>query len=1408
MKKKSGVLIFLTFVLIFAQLPGIHTNYVNASGNQNVQVTKIVNPSEILEGGEVEVTLNIQGSPDSTYVKPNDVILIIDRSGSMAPTYAPNNGEDKMKNAKEAAKGFIDLVDFTKHRVGVVDFASDVNNKNLSTNPAELKQYINGIQANGGTETDRAIDVARNLLRDHREEAKPVIILLTDGQANDSAKALEQARIAKSEGIVFYTIALLLKNEDPITSAPNLLMKEMATTSTHHHYVLGSVGLAEIYARIVEEIGIASAYDVKVTDSVSSEFEIVPDSYKDNIPQPVIENNTITWSFLELKNELLTFKYKIRHKDGAAAGNLPVGNQQIKVEYKDYLGDPHEYTVLQPTVKVNYYAPVITSVVKDSGLVHGGEQVVINGEHFRPNPKVHFGGTQITSVQYVSDTQLIVTAPPGIQGTVPIKVTNDDGQFSTADYSYYAIPEVISVLPAEGPVEGGTKVVINGNYFMTGAQVLFGDNLAIVTKTGAKTLEVTTPAGIAPGHVSVTVNNPNGTTVSIPEAFNYIQGPEITLISPNAGEITGGQQVTITGQRFAEGAKVYFNTKLVTSNFVSSSELTVTTPSWPSAEAVAVKVVNPNGQQSVVPNGYTYEDAKPVISSVSPSSGPMAGGTTISVKGSYFKSGAKVSWGETDIPAYTFVSSGEIRLKAPSWAKPETIDLKIVNPDGKEAEAKNAFQYLAPPDPILSSISPVSGLISGGTKITINGTNLPNDVKVYFDNQEVVPDSVTATKVMVTSPKWAAPEKVDIRIQTVTGFRATLADAFEYLPLPKPPAPVISSLSPSKGAVVGGNTVTINGSNFVNGLKLYFDEQELSYTFVSSSAIRIKAPAWTTAESVDVKIINPDTQVAERNDGYTYEPLPGPRLDSVSPKVGPIAGGTLVKLTGSNFNSETKVYLADLEIPAAFISSTEMRITTPEWGRNETVDIKVVNPDEQESKLSGAYTFEVPPPLPDPVITGLTPNRGPQEGGTVVSVKGANFTASSTLKFEDVVVAATMISSSELRIKTPAWSSAATVKVSITNEEGGTDTLNEAYTFEAPPEKPEPVVTSMNPSSVELPGNGVTAIINGQNFQSGAKVYFKDMELAATFLSASQLRIKTPAWSTAEQIDVKVVNPDGKPGVLPGGFTYLAPPPPPAPILTSVSPNTGVIMKSSIVTLTGNNFVNGAKVLFGNTEVSATFISKTQLRVSTPVWETPETVTVTVINPDDQRGELSNGFSFIHDEPPAITSLSPNTGLISGGGTVTVNGTNFKNGSKVLFGGQELTVTYVSASQLRIKVPAWSNPEAIDVIVINPDGQQSEVLIGGYVYTAPAAKPAPEVTNLSPATGSVKGGSTIIVNGKNFQNGAKVEINGIVVGATYLSSTQLRFKTPASAVSGPVPILVINPDGQVSDVLVDGFTYQ
>ena len=255
---------------------------------------------------------------DSTYVRPNDVILIVDKSGSMRE-------DNRLTAAKDATKEFIDLMDLNTHRVGIVDFSTNVSSYPLTNDATAAKNYVDTIQLGGGTETGAAVRKATAMLANHRPEAQPTIVILTDGAANNTSDALASAKAAQAAGITFYSIALLGPNEDPTTSEPNKLLKDMATSADHHHFVLGSVGLSEVYKKIVEEIGLASAYNVKITDTISPEFEIVPGSYDNNIPKPSVNGNTLEWDIKELKSKELTFTYQIRAKTTTEAGEYLLG---------------------------------------------------------------------------------------------------------------------------------------------------------------------------------------------------------------------------------------------------------------------------------------------------------------------------------------------------------------------------------------------------------------------------------------------------------------------------------------------------------------------------------------------------------------------------------------------------------------------------------------------------------------------------------------------------------------------------------------------------------------------------------------------------------------------------------------------------------------------------------------------------------------------------------------------------------------------------------------------------------------------------------------------------------------------------------------------------------------------------
>lgn len=120
-----------------------------------------------------EVTLRIEGKDTR---KTSDVVLVIDRSGSM-------RDYERMTAAKNAAKAFVSkLLPSDTTRIAVVSFASDVRPDQALTNNAEsLNRAINGLIANGGTFTQGGIKQAEAILANSNADYKH-IVLLSDGE--------------------------------------------------------------------------------------------------------------------------------------------------------------------------------------------------------------------------------------------------------------------------------------------------------------------------------------------------------------------------------------------------------------------------------------------------------------------------------------------------------------------------------------------------------------------------------------------------------------------------------------------------------------------------------------------------------------------------------------------------------------------------------------------------------------------------------------------------------------------------------------------------------------------------------------------------------------------------------------------------------------------------------------------------------------------------------------------------------------------------------------------------------------------------------------------------------------------------------------------------------------------------
>jgi hypothetical protein len=202
----------------------------------------------------------------------------------------------------------------------------------------------------------------------------------------------------------------------------------------------------------------------------------------------------------------------------------------------------------------------------------------------------------------------------------------------------------------------------------------------------------------------------------------------------------------------------------------------------------------------------------PTVLSITPTSGPTAGGTVVTIRGANFAAGATVAIGGVAATTVSVVSSTSIQATTGARAA-GAGDVSVVV-DGKASTLASAFTYVALPPPTLTAISPASGSTAGGTTVTLTGTNFAAGATVTIGG-------VAATGVTLVSPTSLravtgarAAGAVDA-VVSVGGQSATLAKGYTYLVPGVNPPPVITSLvvqssranAPSNFADVGEEVV-------------------------------------------------------------------------------------------------------------------------------------------------------------------------------------------------------------------------------------------------------------------------------------------------------------------------------------------------------------------------------------------------------------------------------------------------------------------------------------------------------------------------------------------------------------------------------------------------------------------------
>jgi hypothetical protein len=313
----------------------------------------------------------------------------------------------------------------------------------------------------------------------------------------------------------------------------------------------------------------------------------------------------------------------------------------------------------------------------------------------------------------------------------------------------------------------GQSVTVTGKGFTPGAQVDLGPGVTVkfTTFVSATTLtaHVVVAGNAAVGTRPVTVTLLDGRTVTCAACFTVAPGPQVSEVTPNAIGPGAVRAVTVAGSGFTSGMKVTVPASgvAVTSVIVVDAGHLTVTLSTAGAAAPGPRdliLTNPGDAGSVQCGGCFVVTAAPVVESVTP--GVLGGGalTTVTVSGSNFSEGARLSFAGTGVAvmSQSRVDANSITatLSVAGTAVAGDRVVSVVNADG--GKGSNSTVFAVSGAPTVTGITPNVVARGGTAQVTITGTNFVPGAAVSLSTGVTVTDVTVVDSTTITATVGAA----------------------------------------------------------------------------------------------------------------------------------------------------------------------------------------------------------------------------------------------------------------------------------------------------------------------------------------------------------------------------------------------------------------------------------------------------------------------------------------------------------------------------------------------------------------------------------------------------------------------------------------------------------------------------
>jgi len=787
----------------------------------------------------------------------------------------------------------------------------------------------------------------------------------------------------------------------------------------------------------------------------------------------------------------------------------------------------------------------------------------------------------------------------------------------------------------------------------------------------------------------------------------------------------------------------------------------------------------------------------PSITSISPSSS-LAGGAafTLTINGSNFMNSSTVQWNGSD-RVTTFVSSTQLTASiiASDVATASIANVTVTNPPPGGGVSTVATYTINNPVPAVTSISPTTKNVGdAGFTLTVNGSNFKNTSIIRLNGSDRPTTFVSATQL---TAQIAGSDLQTAITYGVTVFNPTPGGGLSNSTnlTVNNLVPALTSISPTtKTLNDAGFTLTLAGSNFVNGSVVRFNGSNRATTFFSSTQLtaQITAADLQAAGTFPITVFNAPPGGGTSNSVNLTVNNPVPTLSSISPNTKTAGEGDFtLTVNGTGYINGSVVKFNGSNRTTTFVNSTQLtaQILASDIASAGTFPITVFNPTPGGG-TSSSVNLTVGSVVVNPTATlsSISPtSKTAGDAAFTLTVNGINLISSSVVRWNDSDRTTTFVSSTQVTAQIAAAdvATAGTATVTVFNPAPGGG-LSNSLNF------------TINPPGAVGYEADVAPRPNGSN--NGA-VAISDWVQTGRFSAG----VDTPAVGSEFQ------RADCAPKATSGGGTitvsdwvqagrYAAGLDPVVPAGGPTAPLSGA-QKS------------GESVAALRTDAGDRVIRATGLPLNAGQ------AAAIKIEMDSQGNENALGFSVTFD-PAKLTFIAPAIlGSDAAGVVLNVNANQLASGRLGIAMAQPAGSAFAAGTRhlvtlnFNVAVNASGSTtigfgdQPIPREISDPD---VNILFANYdsvtLTITPASNPVPAISGLSPTFAAIgSAGFTLTVNGSNFVSGSVVLWNGSNRSTSFVSSTQLSAQISAADLltAATAAITVSNPPpaGGISNIV-------